>query len=375
MGASGDMILGALLDGGLDGRRLVKALAALNLPGYKLRWERVLKGPLDATQATVEVEAGVPERRMSDVEAVLNASDIPQDVLQGSLAVLQRLAEAQTDARGFVPAQVPSSDAWTLETLLLVVGSLWGLNMLGVERVYASPLPAARGWDESEKGPLPLPRPATLALLQDVALSPAPVEGELVTQTGAALLTHLARDFGPPPPMTLRTVGYGAGRKDYSHPNVLRLWLGEVEGGAELERLVLLETGIDNMNPQLYEHVSQQLLDAGARDVMLVPAQIKSNRPGMMLSVLCRPEQMDRLSDILFLQTSTLGVCRTLLTRQTLPRRFERVRTRFGVVQVKVATLPDGSERAIPEYEDCRRLAQEAKVPLIMVLEEVRRLI
>ncbi len=285
---------------------------------------------------------------------------------------MRRLAEAS--AQSFVPAPPPSSHLWTLDTLVLVVGALWGLSMLGVERVYASPLPAARGWDESERGPLPLPKPSTLALLRDVALSPAPVQGELVTQTGAALLTHLARSFGPPPAMTLRTVGYGAGRKDFSHPNVLRLWLGEVEGGAALERLVLLETGIDNMNPQLYEHVSEQLLDAGARDVMLVPAQMKSNRPGMVLSVLCRPEQMDRLSDILFLQTSTLGVCRTLLTRQTLPRRFEPVRTRFGVVQVKVATLPDGSERAIPEYEDCRRLAQDAGVPLIRVLEEVQRL-
>jgi uncharacterized protein (TIGR00299 family) protein len=375
MGVSGDMILGALIDAGLEGIRLTKALAGLNLPGFKLRWERVLKGPLDATQVTVEVNAGATSGRcLADIETLLEAADMPQDVLQGARAVFRRLAGATAEVHGLTPERVRLHELGTPDTLVDVVGALWGLKLLGVEQVYASPLPAARGWIESAQGPSFLPAPATLALLRDVTLSPAPVEGELVTPTGAALLTHLARSFGPPPAMTLRAIGYGAGRKDFSHPHVLRLWLGEVAGEAMLERLVLLETSIDDMSPQIYAHVIEELFATGARDVTLTPVQTGQNRPGTILSVLCHPEQVSRLSEIMFLQTTTLGVRRIPLTRQTLPRRFERVQTRFGVVQVKVATLPDGSRRTVPKYEDCLRLAQDAGVPLLEVIEEVRRM-
>jgi uncharacterized protein (TIGR00299 family) protein len=375
MGVSGDMILGALIDAGLEGIRLTKALAGLNLPDLKLRWERVLKGPLDATQVTVEVnDSATTGRGLADVEALLEAADIPQDVLQGARAVFGRLAGVAAEIHGLTPERVRLHELGTLDKLVDVVGALWGLELLGVEQVYASPLPAARGWIESAHGRSFLPTPATLALLHDVALSPAPVEGELVTPTGAALLTHLTRSFGPPPVMTLRAVGYGAGRKDFSPPHVLRLWLGEVEGEATLERLVLLETSIDDMIPQIYAHVIEELFATGARDVTLTPVQTRQNRPGTILSVLCHPEQVSRLSEIIFLQTTTLGVRRIPLTRQILPRRFERVQTRFGVVQVKVAMLPDGSRRMIPKYEDCLRLAQDAGVPLIEVIEEVRRL-
>jgi uncharacterized protein (TIGR00299 family) protein len=374
MGVSGDMILGALIDAGLEGIRLTKALAGLNLPGLKLRWGRVLKGPLDATQVTVEVNDSATGRGLADVETLLETADIPQDVLQGARAVFGRLAEVAAEIHGLAPERVRLHELGTLDTLVDVVGALWGLKLLGVEQVYASPLPAARGWIESAHGPSFLPAPATLALLRDVALSPAPVEGELVTPTGAALLTHLTRSFGLPPVMTLRAVGYGAGRKDFSPPHVLRLWLGEVEGEATLERLVLLETSIDDMSPHIYAHVIEELFATGARDVTLTPVQTRQNRPGTILSVLCHPEQVSRLSEIIFLQTTTLGIRRIPLTRQTLPRRFERVQTRFGVVQVKVAMLPDGSRRMIPKYEDCLRLAQDADVPLIEVIEEVRRM-
>ena len=216
---------------------------------------------------------------------------------------------------------------------------------------------------------------------RDVPLEPSPVQGELVTPTGAVLLKHLAKRFGPPPPMTLRKIGYGAGRKDFSsgagdatdRPNVLRLWLGEVQGPAKQEQLIMLETNIDDMNPQLYEHVAGRLFAGGALDVTLTAVQMKKNRPGTLLSVLCRPEQADQLSDIVFRQTTTIGVRRFSVTRQALPRRFDTVDTRFGSVQVKVVILPDGSERATPEYDDCQRLALEAGVPLMDVLHEAKR--
>jgi uncharacterized protein (TIGR00299 family) protein len=396
MGVSGDMILGALIDAGREpaspaparagaraeplGERLAQALTGLNLPGYALRWERVMKGPFAATQVTVEIDDTTTERHLSDVEALLEAADIPDDVRQDAQAVFRCLAEVEAAIHGTTPDQVHFHELGAIDTLVDVVGALWGLKLLGVEKVFASPLPAARGWVQSMHGPLPLPAPATLALLRGVLLSPAPVEGELVTPTGAALLTHLAEAFGPPPAMTLRAIGYGAGRKDFpspgqgasSHPNVLRLWLGEVQDETPLERVVLLETNIDDMNPQLYEHVAERLFDAGALDVTLTPVQMKKNRPGTILSVLCRPAQADELSEIVFRETTTLGIRRLALNRQALPRRFEQLETPFGAVRVKVATLPDGTERAIPEYEDCRRLAREAGASLRAVVEAAR---
>lgn len=381
MGVSGDMILGALIDAGLQGERLAEALKGLDLPGYALRWERVMKGPIAATQVTVEVTDTATKRHLADVESLLDGAEIPDDVRRGAKAVFRRLAEVEAVVHGTTSDKIHFHELGAIDTLVDVVGALWGLKLLNVNEVFASPLPAARGWVRSQHGPLPLPAPATLALLSDVPLSPAPVEGELVTPTGAALLTHLSKSFGPPPAVTLRAVGYGAGRKDFpsreegagSYPNVLRLWLGEAETQAMLEPLVLLETNIDDMNPQLYAHVTSQLFAAGALDVTLASVQMKKNRPGILFSVLCRPEQADQLSGIVFRETTTLGIRRIRVTRQALPRRFKTVETRYGPVQFKVATLPDGSERMTPEYEDCRRLAEEAGVPLMAVLQEAKR--
>jgi uncharacterized protein (TIGR00299 family) protein len=375
------MVLGALIDVGLDGERLAEALKGLRLPGYALRWRRVLKGPIAATQVSVEVKDVATERRLADVEALLDAAELPAGVRSGAQAIFRQLAEVEAGVHGTTPDRIHFHELGAIDTLVDVVGALWGLEMLGVEEVYASPLPAARGWVRSRHGPLPLPAPATLALLRDVPLAPSPVMGELVTPTGAALLKHLAKAFGPPPAMTLKAIGYGAGQKDFDleddgsvgRPNVLRLWLGELNSQPALEPLVLLETNIDDMNPQVYEHVAQQLFDAGALDVTLGAVQMKKSRPGTLLSVLCRPELADGLSRVIFRETTTLGIRRIAVTRQALPRRFEQVKTRFGPIQVKVATLPDGTERANPEYDDCQRLAQDAGVPLTDVMEEARR--
>ncbi len=381
MGVSGDMILGALIDAGLEGERLTEALAGLKLPGYALRWERVMKGAFAATQVTVEVADTQTERRLADMEALLDAADLPEDVREGARAVFRRLAEVEAEIHATTPDQIHFHELGAIDTLVDVVGALCGLALLGVEAEYASPLPVARGWVQSRHGPLPLPAPATLALLRGVPLVPGPVEGELVTPTGAALLTHLVRSFGSPPAMTLQKIGYGAGRKDFpprgqgsaAHPNLLRLWIGVTQRAATWEPMVLLETSIDDMNPQLYEHVAERLFAAGALDVTLGSVQMKKNRPGTVLSVLCQPEQADELSEIVFHETTTLGIRRIPVTRQALPRRFEQVETRFGMVQVKLATLPDGSLRAMPEYEDCRRLAREVGVPLRAIIEEAKQ--
>ncbi len=369
MGVSGDMLLGALLDAGLDGDRLTAALEGLHLSGYTIRWERVTKGPLAATQVTISVQDAHTERRLADVLALLDQADLPPDVRDDAKAVFRRLAHVEAEVHGTTPDQVHFHELGAVDTLVDIVGVLWGMRALGVERLVASPLPVAPGWTDSMHGPLPLPAPATLALLRGLPIVPAPVQGELVTPTGVALVSHLADAFGPPPPMTLQGIGYGAGRKAFERPNVLRLWLGEAEGRPSLEPVTMLETNIDDMNPQLYAHVAERLFAAGALDVTLTPVQMKKGRPGVVLSVLCRPEEADALSAILFSETTTLGVRRLALTRQALPRRTTQVHTPYGPVRFKVATLPNGRERAMPEYEDCRRLAQQAGVPLALVIE------
>lgn len=383
MGISGDMILGALIDAGVDGEQLKQGLAALNLPECVLRWERVMKGPVAATQVTVEAQDSGKERVLADVEALIDAASLPKHVREDARAIFRRLAEVEAQIHGITPDQVHFHELGAVDTLIDVVGALLGLAFLQVEMVFASPLPAARGWVRSEHGHLPLPAPATLSLLKDVPLAPAPVDGELVTPTGAVLLKHMAAGFGPPPAMTLRAIGYGAGRKDFVsdardaevYPNILRIWVGETKRGKTLEPMLLLETNIDDMNPQLYEHVTEHLFASGALDVTLGAVQMKKNRPGTILSILCRPEQAESLSEIVFRETTTLGIRHIPVTRQALPRRFEQVATRFGTVRIKVATLSDGSERGAPEYEDCRRLATESGVPLITVLEEIERVL
>jgi len=255
------------------------------------------------------------------------------------------------------------------------VGVLAALADLKIDEVTVSPLPLARGWTNSAHGPLPLPAPATLALLAGVPVRPMDVEAELVTPTGAVLLTGVARRFGAFPPMTLRRVGYGAGRRDLPFPNVVRLWLGEAPAPAAAaytwEPLALVETNIDDMNPQIYGYLLERLLAAGALDVTMTPAQMKKNRPGTLLSVLARPEQSEPLTQIIFEETTSLGVRRQMVERVSVGRTLETVETPYGPVRVKVARWPGGS-RCMPEYEDCREAAQKHHVPLAEVMATAR---
>jgi pyridinium-3,5-bisthiocarboxylic acid mononucleotide nickel chelatase len=253
------------------------------------------------------------------------------------------------------------------------VGAVCALNLLGVEAVQASPLPLGRGFTRSEHGTLPLPAPAVVELLRGLPLTGAAATGETVTPTGAAILVTVASGFGPIPAMQLEQIGYGAGSRDADYPNVLRVLIGETDAGVNRETLLELATNIDDLNPQLYEHVFARLFAAGALDVWLLPAQMKKGRPGSVLSVLCRPEHEAVLSDIIFRETTTLGLRRQLVERRSLAREVRVVNTRFGTVRVKTAVLDGGVLRAMPEYDDCRQLAERTGVPLREILVEVEQ--
>ncbi len=365
-GASGDMILGALLDAGLPEATLRAGLAALRLDDFELRCRQVVKSGFSATKVDVLVAEDVPARHLPEIEAIVTQSELPPAVQERAVAIFRRLGEVEASIHGTTLDQVHLHELGGVDTIVDVVGTLVGLDALGIKRVYASPLPMARGFVRGAHGPIPLPAPATMALLEGVPVVGSDLEVELVTPTGAALLSSLAAAFGPIPAMTLRAVGYGAGGRDLPIPNVLRLLLGDqaTSGDAVTETLAVLETNVDDLNPEIYDYVMARLFDAGALDVFLSPIQMKKNRPATLLRVLCQPGDAEVLTSILLAETSTLGVRQHWVTRHCLARTIHTVETPYGPVRVKVASWGETQAKAAPEYDDCRRLAEERGVPL-----------
>jgi uncharacterized protein (TIGR00299 family) protein len=370
-GASGDMILGALLDAGLSEAQLKEQLARLHLPGFDIRSQRVVKQGISAVKADVLVADERSERRLADIRAVVQESDLADDIRTQAISIFDRLGQVEAEIHGIPAEQVHLHELGGLDTIVDVVGTLVGLKALEVTRVYASSVSLGGGFATGAHGAIPLPAPATLALLKDIPVVGRDLEMELVTPTGAVLLASLVESFGPIPPMALKSVGYGAGGRDLPVPNVLRLLLGEqaVPNSATRETLVTLETNIDDLNPQTYEYVMARLLEAGALDVTLSPLQMKKERPGTQLWVLCRPGDADRLAKIIFTETSTLGIRKQQVERLSLARSIETVETPYGTIRVKIAELGGGQVKIAPEYEDCRRLAQEQQVPLGKVFQ------
>lgn len=364
-GASGDMILGALLDAGLPESTLREQLALLRLADFDLRIRRVEKNGFSATKVDVLVKDDAPARHLPEIEAMVLESDLPATIKERAVAIFRRLGEVEAGIHGTTLDQVHLHELGGIDTIVDVVGTLAGLAALGVERVVVSPLPLGRGFVRGAHGPIPLPAPATVALLKGAPVVGSNLDMELVTPTGAALLSSLAAEFGPIPAMILEATGYGAGGRDLPIPNVLRLFLGRASAShLQIETLALLETNIDDQNPEIYDYVMARLFEAGALDVFLAPIQMKKNRPATLLRVLCRPEQADALRAILFAETSSLGVRQQSILRHCLARSSQTVETAYGPVRVKVASWGEGQVKAAPEYEDCRHLAEVSGVPL-----------
>jgi uncharacterized protein (TIGR00299 family) protein len=368
-GASGDMILGALVDAGLELNALRDALAGLALADWELRAERIVTGGLSATRVNVITRDETQERRYTELDALVATSSIDEPVKTRATQILRRLAEIEARLHGVAIDQVHLHELGGIDTVIDVVGAVAGFRLLGIEEIFVSALPMGHGMVETRHGILPLPAPAVVELARGVPIRAVDLQAELVTPTGAAILTTLARGYGTFPPMTLARVGYGAGSRTLSIPNVLRLMLGKRadQGDATVETLVVLETNIDDMNPQAYEFVFGKLFAAGALDVWLTPIQMKKNRAATQLSALCRPHDADALNEIIFTQTTTLGVRRREVQRFALAREIVQVETRFGPVRVKVARQNGRVLRAMPEYDDCVALAEKYQIPFLEI--------
>ena len=365
-GASGDMILGALLDAGLAEEKLREGLSALRLNDFELRVHKVSKNGFAATKADIIVKDEVPERHLPDIEAIITASELSTQIQEQAIEIFHRLGEVEARIHNTTLDKIHLHELGGVDTVVDVVGVLLGLQILGIEKIIASPVPLGRGFVRGAHGQIPLPAPATVALLQGVPVMGNDLEMELVTPTGAVLLTSLAESFGQIPTMTLQVVGYGAGGRDLPIPNLLRVFIGEQEqsGFGNFRTLAMLETNIDDLNPEIYEFVMNRLFEAGALDVFLTPIQMKKNRPATLLQVLGKPEDASKLRTILLEETTTLGVRQTLVQRYALDREIREVQTIYGNVRVKVAHLGNGEIKIAPEYEDCQKLAKAHGVPI-----------
>jgi uncharacterized protein (TIGR00299 family) protein len=418
------MAVGALLDLGLELEVLEQELRKLPITGFELSASPVSKNGIRATQFQVsllekdgkriadsefwEVDhqeddhpestgspsrpAGShPHRHLSEILAIIAQSSLSESVKTTAAAIFSRLGEAEASVHGMPLEKVHLHEVGAIDAIIDIVGTVIGIEQLGIEEIYASPLPLGSGFVRSAHGMLPVPAPATAALLKDVPVYSGPGPGELVTPTGAAIVTTLAKSFGPMPQMWLTGIGYGSGTRQRNYPNVLRAFLGEVNrpvlhmgttaipgrdpypeqhaglpvaAGYHESPAVLIEANLDDMNPQLFDPLVSRLLEAGALDAGLIPMQMKKGRPAILLQVLAYPTALDQLLTIIFTESTTIGarsypVVKHMLQRESLP-----VETPYGLVQVKIARLGERVVTVAPEFEDCRRLADQHQVPV-----------
>ena len=362
-GISGDMVLGAWLDLGLPAPLLRGIFKELDLPPFRLRIRREERGGLSGFRVTVQEGKKAPAHRSyRELRELIAESSLSPEIKQPALEVLRHLAVVEGRIHGRKVEEVHFHEIGALDTIIDAVGAALGFHYFQVTSVWASPLPVGLGWVQSQHGPLPLPAPATLALLKGAALVPAPGEKELITPTGAAIVKTWVKHFGPPPACTLTKVGYGLGRRELpERPNALRIWLGEGAATGGQEIVTVLETNIDDMNPQWYDYLLDRLLQAGALDCLLLPCQMKKNRPGVLMQVLCRPADREPLTEILLAETTTLGVRFYEAERRSLPRKAERLDTPWGTVGLKWIQRPSPQDRSAPEftieYDDLKSLA------------------
>jgi uncharacterized protein (TIGR00299 family) protein len=380
-GISGDMALGALIQAGADADVIRQRLSALPIEPFEIEVGSVDTHGIHATKVTVHSGASAVVRTYANIRALLEEADLPQDAKSLAQRIFRRLAVAEGAVHNREVEQVAFHEVGAVDSIVDITGTALALTMLGVERVFASAVPTGFGMVKTEHGMMPIPAPAVVELLRGVPMYSRGVPMELVTPTGAAILASTVEGFGDLPRIRTEAVGYGAGTIRQDFPNVLRVIIGEDEpaeghddarprGSGE----TLLETNIDDLNPELYPYVLERLFEGGAQDAWLTPIIMKKGRPAVTVSVLCSPARAEALRQVLFRETGTLGVRASEVQKVALERESLEVRTGSGAVRVKVGLLEGSVVTAAPEFEDCVKLAREAGVPARDIYEEALRL-
>jgi uncharacterized protein (TIGR00299 family) protein len=378
-GASGDMILGAMVAAGVDPGFLRGQLSLLRVSGFSIEFEIVNRSGLSATYARVETAHEHKHRHLSDIKQIIEGSGLSDSVKQRAVEIFTRLAEAEARVHNEPVEKVHFHEVGALDAIVDVVGAAICFDALQIERFVSSPLHVGSGMVKMAHGQFPIPPPAVTELLNGVPFYATEIKGELLTPTGAAIITTVCSEYGPIPQMKTESTGYGAGTREYQDfPNVLRVLIGETEVGeteakdADDEHLWMLETNLDDASPQILGHVMERVLDLGALDCFFTPVQMKKNRPGVLLSVLCSADEKEAVLRLLFTETTTLGVRSYEVSRRALRRSVVRVETQYGPIDVKVAHLDEQVVNEMPEFEQCREAAATAGVPLKLVEDAAR---
>jgi len=364
-GISGDMALGAMLDAGLPLEELKGALGSLSVSGFDVSAVPVLRAGVSATKFTVHEHGGAQHdhghhthRHLSAIFGLIDKSALSTAGRDRAKAMFQRLAEVEAGIHQMPVEKVHLHEVGALDSIIDIVGIVFALEWAGADRVVCSPLNVGGGMVQSAHGLFPVPAPATAKLLGDAPVYAGPVQKELVTPTGALIVTSYAESFGPVPAMSIEHIGYGAGeRDDPTTPNVLRVLIGRASAETKSERVTVVECEIDDMNPQIFGVVMDQLYAAGALEVFYVPVQMKKNRPGTLLTVIAAPDRLGQISDIIFRETTTIGLRHSEVARECLDREIVTVDTSIGAVRFKVARRDGRVLNAVPEFDDCARLA------------------
>jgi hypothetical protein len=363
------MILGALLDAGVDRELLLRSIASIGLSGYKIDSRRVDRAGISSTHVEVSVPEEGSHRHLHHIRRIIEDSGLSLSVKERAVAIFTRLAEAEARVHGIDVEKVHFHEVGAMDAIIDVVGACVGFEILGIERFICSKIHVGSGFVKMEHGKFPVPPPAVADLLQKVPIYSTGIDGEFITPTAAAIITTICDSYGALPEISIEQIGYGAGTRVYDgFPNVLRVMIGEtVEAhlGPSLngEELVLLETNIDDLSPQILGYVMGRAFEIGALDCWFTPIQMKKNRPATMLSVLCTPEQRPSLTEMIYSETSTLGVRVRRLDRESLDREVKQVSTEFGMISVKFAVYNGRIINVMPEHDDVARLARENKVP------------
>jgi uncharacterized protein (TIGR00299 family) protein len=373
-GISGDMTLGALVDAGCPFEVLRSKLQGLSVPGWEIAADKVWKNGMAATHVRVRTEPTKTHRSLATIREILDQSDLASEVKHRADAIFTRLGEAEAVVHDVPLEKVHFHEVGAVDAVIDIVGACIGFSELGIESFSCSPLNVGGGTAKTAHGILPVPAPATARLLMGKPTYSNGVPKELVTPTGAAIVATVCESFGPLPAMKVSAIGYGAANADLEiQPNVLRIMLGEVAGPsieAHDGAIRVLEANIDDMNPQIFGYLLEKALAAGALDVFATAIYMKKNRPGMLVSILCKPQDESKFKAMLFTETTTLGLRSHLVDRYALPREHVTVTTRFGKIRVKVSRSEGRIQHASPEFDDCRKLAEEKHVPLQEVMEQ-----
>ncbi len=372
-GISGDMTLGALLACGADEDALRAGLSRLNLPGWKLNVAETSKNGIGAKDVTVSItqEQG-HGRHLRHIEEILSTSDISQPIQESALNVFRRLADAEAKIHQTTAERIHFHEVGAVDAIVDIVGTCLALESLGIDEIVCSPLPMGRGFVECAHGTIPLPAPAVLELTAGFPVYGVDLEGELVTPTGAAIVTTFATRFGPIPPMAVVSSGYGAGKKDFGNrPNLLRVVIGETidEVLTAAPEVTVIEANLDDFSPQFYEPLQERLFAEGALDVFLSPIQMKKNRPATLLTVIATPDRVESMAQAIFEESTTLGIRYGTRKRICLEREWETVETEYGPIRIKIGRWRGRETTAAPEYEDVRAAAKQHGAPVKRVFQ------